>query len=269
MTDLQETDDLGAHFGGRRRYSRREMLRFGVTGAGIIGVSPLLAACASSATPLVTTTTGAAPKRGGTLNFGRQTGPTQLDPANSIVEGDVYTLDKIFEPLYITSPKGALVPWLAQGHTVSTDGKTWTFSLREGVKFSDGKPVTAADVVFSDPPGGDGKGGSAQFLGLRHQVAQGDRRRGLSPSSSPSPGLRSCPISRCSPTRSCRPTSGARASRPSSRAPSERGRSRSSRSQRAATPRSCATRTTGSRASPISTRSSSATSQTTTSASSS
>jgi len=38
-------------------------------------------------------------KRGGTLNFGRQTGPTQLDPANSIVEGDVYTLDKIFEPL--------------------------------------------------------------------------------------------------------------------------------------------------------------------------
>ena len=49
MTDLQETDDLGAHFGGRRRYSRREMLRFGVTGAGIIGVSPLLAACASSA----------------------------------------------------------------------------------------------------------------------------------------------------------------------------------------------------------------------------
>ncbi len=128
------------------------MLRFGVVGAGVVGASPFLAACGSSAST-ASTTSGrsgeAEPKRGGTLNFGRQTGPTQLDPANSIVEGDVYTLDKIFEPLYITSPQGTLTPWLAQGHTVSSDGKTWTFSLRPGVKFSDGKPVTAEDVVFS------------------------------------------------------------------------------------------------------------------------
>jgi len=134
---------------GRRRYTRRDMLRFGVVGAGVIGASPLLGAASSSASPLTTATAGAKPRRGGTLNFGRQTGPTQLDPANSIVEGDVYTLDKIFEPLYVTSPTGQLTPWLAQGHTVSSDGKTWTFSLRPGVKFSDGKPVTAADVVFS------------------------------------------------------------------------------------------------------------------------
>jgi peptide/nickel transport system substrate-binding protein len=124
------------------------MLRFGVVGAGVIGATPLLGAC-SSASPLDAASGGAKAKRGGTLNFGRQTGPTQLDPANSIVEGDVYTLDKIFEPLYVTSPKGQLTPWLAQGHTVSSDGKTWTFSLRPGVKFSDGKPVTATDVVFS------------------------------------------------------------------------------------------------------------------------
>ena len=128
------------------------MLRFGVVGAGVVGSGSLLAAYNSSAwaAPAVTRNFGAATtKRGGTLNFGRQTGPTQLDPANSIVEGDVYTLDKIFEPLYITSAQGALIPWLAQGHTVSSDGKTWTFSLRPGVKFSDGKPVTADDVVFS------------------------------------------------------------------------------------------------------------------------
>lgn len=149
MTERQDTGGQSSQEGDRRRYSRRDMLRFGVVGAGLVGVSPVLTAAGCSASPRATKTTGASPKRGGTLNFGRQTGPTQLDPANSIVEGDVYTLDKIFEPLYITSPKGALVPWLAQGHTVSSDGKTWTFSLRPGVKFSDGKPVTASDVVFS------------------------------------------------------------------------------------------------------------------------
>ncbi|MGD0604104.1 MAG: ABC transporter substrate-binding protein [Streptosporangiaceae bacterium] len=129
--------------------TRRDLLRRGVVGAGLLAVSPVLAACSSGAATSSARASTGTPKRGGTLNFGRQTGPTQLDPANSIVEGDVYTLDKIFEPLYITSPAGQLVPWLAQGHTVSTDGKTWTFALRPGVKFSDGKPVTADDVVFS------------------------------------------------------------------------------------------------------------------------
>jgi len=140
-----------------RRYSRRDMLRLSAAGAGVLGASPLLkargAGISGSLARRSTATSRAAaagtPTRGGTLNFGRQTGPTQLDPANSIVEGDVYTLDKIFEPLYITSPQGTLVPWLAQGYTVSPDGKTWSFALRPGVKFSDGKPVTAKDVVFS------------------------------------------------------------------------------------------------------------------------
>ena len=126
----------------------------------------MLAACSSgTATSSASASASAGtPKRGGTLSFGRQTGPTQLDPANSIVEGDVYTLDKIFEPLYITSPAGQLVPWLAQGHTVSTDGKTWTFALRPGVKFSDGKPVTADDVVFSIQRAAGDANGPLSFL---------------------------------------------------------------------------------------------------------
>jgi peptide/nickel transport system substrate-binding protein len=140
------------------------VLGYGVAGAGVLGVGPILGACASSASPSRTTVTRSAPRRGGTLNFGRQTGPTQLDPANSIVEGDVYTLDKIFEPLYITSPQGQLVPWLAEGHTVSSDGKTWTFSLRPGVKFSDGKPVTATDVVFSIHRAATAPDGPLSFL---------------------------------------------------------------------------------------------------------
>jgi peptide/nickel transport system substrate-binding protein len=145
--------------------TRRKLLRHGAAGVGLLAAGPVLAACGSSGTSSATASTSSgAPKRGGTLSFGRQTGPTQLDPANSIVEGDVYTLDKIFEPLYITSPAGQLVPWLAQGHTVSSDGKTWTFALRPGVKFSDGKPVTADDVVFSILRAGGDKNGPLSFL---------------------------------------------------------------------------------------------------------
>ena len=149
-----------------RGLTGRDLLWRSAAGAGLLAAGPVLAACSSST---ATSSAGASasagtPKRGGTLSFGRQTGPTQLDPANSIVEGDVYTLDKIFEPLYITNPAGQLVPWLAQGHTVSTDGKTWTFVLRPGVTFSDGKPVTADDVVFSIQRAAGDANGPLSFL---------------------------------------------------------------------------------------------------------
>jgi ABC-type transport system substrate-binding protein len=42
-----------------------------------------------------------------------------------------------------------MIPWLAESHTVSEDGRTYTFRLRENAKFHDGKPVTAEDVVYS------------------------------------------------------------------------------------------------------------------------
>ena len=130
-----------------RPLSRRQLLRYGAA-AGAAAAVGSVPGVGSAATRRLTAL-AATPKRGGTLKFARSVAPTQLDPANSIIAGDVYTLDKIFEPLYITSPAGKLTPWLAQSTTVSKDSKTFTFNLRPGVKFSDGTPLTAADVAFS------------------------------------------------------------------------------------------------------------------------
>ncbi len=122
-----------------REMSRRALLLRAGAGLTVLGLGaswPSLGTAATRAS-------------GGTLRFARSVAPTELDPANSIIAGDVYTLDKIFEPLYITSPSGALTPWLATGYTASNDQKTYTFALRPGVKFSDGSALTPEDVVFS------------------------------------------------------------------------------------------------------------------------
>jgi peptide/nickel transport system substrate-binding protein len=134
--------------------SRRDVFRYGLGASAIIALSPLVPEVAGATTTTHATRTSrllahATPKRGGTLKFARGVAPTTLDPANTIIAGDIYTLDKIFEPLFITNPKGDLVPWLASGYVASNGNKTITFTLRPGVKFSDGKALTPADVVFS------------------------------------------------------------------------------------------------------------------------
>jgi peptide/nickel transport system substrate-binding protein len=65
---------------------------------------------------------------------------------------------------YVGNPP-ELTPWLAEGHEVSEDGLTWTFTLREGATFHDGSAVTADDVVYSfQRLLGMGKGPSGAFL---------------------------------------------------------------------------------------------------------
>jgi peptide/nickel transport system substrate-binding protein len=66
-------------------------------------------------------------------------------PSSSFVRGGMY------EPLVITTPAGGgkEYKWLAQAYSWSKDAKTLTLKLRKGVKWSDGKPLTAADVVYS------------------------------------------------------------------------------------------------------------------------
>jgi peptide/nickel transport system substrate-binding protein len=145
--------------------TRRDLLiRGSQGGAAVFGLGAILAACGGSSSSRSSTAAAGTPKKGGTLVFARSVAPTTLDPANTIIAGDIYTLDQIFEPLVITQPNGTLTPWLAKSYTISHDHLTWTFHLRPGVKFSDGKPLTADDVVFSIKRSAANANGPLSFL---------------------------------------------------------------------------------------------------------
>lgn len=55
----------------------------------------------------------------------------------------------IFDTLAWRDSTGQTIPWLAKEWKSSSDGLTWTFTLRDGVKWHDGKPLTVDDVIFS------------------------------------------------------------------------------------------------------------------------
>lgn len=76
--------------------------------------------------------------------------PKNLDPhAVYDVPMQIYMLN-VYDGLYrYQGNPPSLDPWLATSHTVSDDGLTWDFQLREGVKFHDGSELTAEDVVYS------------------------------------------------------------------------------------------------------------------------
>ena len=75
--------------------------------------------------------------------------PETLDPAlNSAVDGGNMLLHA-FECLLTVNQDGALQPGCAETWETSEDGLTWTFHLREGLKWSDGSDLTANDFVYS------------------------------------------------------------------------------------------------------------------------
>lgn len=91
----------------------------------------------------------ATPQSGGTLTFGRVASVTSFDLNNEITANNAFAIDKVFEPLVTFDAQGAIQPWLASDYKISDDGLTYTFTLRDGLTFSDGTEVTPADVVFS------------------------------------------------------------------------------------------------------------------------
>jgi peptide/nickel transport system substrate-binding protein len=97
--------------------------------------------------PVAAQTSG--PRYGGTLRAGMQTDPVGLDPHLSTATATRNMMEQIYDTLVFYSASGRFTPGLAESWTTSTDGLTWTFKLRRNVKFHNGRPMTADDVVYS------------------------------------------------------------------------------------------------------------------------
>jgi peptide/nickel transport system substrate-binding protein len=95
---------------------------------------------------------GAAGKQqhGGSVVIDRVADSQSMDKTTVFDNESIWVFEQIMEPLYTVSKDGKNVePWLATSYTLSPDKKTYTFKLRPGVKFSNGQPMTSADVKFS------------------------------------------------------------------------------------------------------------------------
>jgi peptide/nickel transport system substrate-binding protein len=89
------------------------------------------------------------PRRGGVLRVGNLGEPPALDAHWTTASITETLTNHIYEGLYSLDAGNRPIPMLAESHTVSRDGLTYTFKLRQGVKFHNGKEMTSDDVVAS------------------------------------------------------------------------------------------------------------------------
>ncbi|HEY7278474.1 MAG TPA: ABC transporter substrate-binding protein [Trebonia sp.] len=127
-----------------------------MTGAAAL-IAAALAACSSSSSPSGSSggagsSSGKGPS--GTLTIVNVTGTQwncSFNPFNPGNLGEGITMGQVYEPLaFVNTLQNAKAsPWLATKWAWSNGNKTLTFTIRNGVKFSDGTPMTAADVAYT------------------------------------------------------------------------------------------------------------------------
>ncbi len=94
--------------------------------------------------------TKSGPVKGGDLVFAAVQDAQSMNATTVFDNNSIWIFEQIYQTLYTVTNNGKSVrPQLATSFTVSPDKKTYTFKLRHGVKFSNGKPMTSADVKFS------------------------------------------------------------------------------------------------------------------------
>ena len=116
-----------------------------ITRRALLGLGAAFAASAALGLP-----GAAAATRGGKLIFGRYQDAIYLDPAMTQINQEIWLLSNLFDNLVQLGADGKTVqPALATKWDFSPDAKTVTFTLREGLKFADGSPLTAEDIKFT------------------------------------------------------------------------------------------------------------------------
>ncbi len=131
--------------GGSRLEKKVRNLFYFFIAFGIV----LLAGCSSDNTESEGGASSEDDKSGGTLVYGRGADSVSLDPINVTDGESIRVTHNIYETLLEYDHNLELQPKLATEYTSSEDGLTWTFQLREGVKFHDGTDFNAEAVVFN------------------------------------------------------------------------------------------------------------------------
>ena len=123
----------------------------------VLLVSLLLSSCSPAATPAASDSSAAPasdasqPSADASSKVLRVTfsWPNRIDPAVGNDYASASSMINLYDTLVFPNAEGLVDPWLAEKWETSEDGLTWTFHLRQGVKFHSGNPVKASDVVFS------------------------------------------------------------------------------------------------------------------------
>ncbi|KAA1174077.1 peptide ABC transporter substrate-binding protein [Rhizobium tropici] len=109
-----------------------------------------------------------------TLNIHNGGDPTSLDPQKISGDWENRIDGDIFEGLVTEDPKDNPIPGQAASWTISPDQKVYTFKLRDGIKWSDGQPVTAQDFVFAFQRLMDPKT-AAQYAYLQYTIRNAEK----------------------------------------------------------------------------------------------
>jgi peptide/nickel transport system substrate-binding protein len=135
--------------------SRRQFVRRGaVIGMSTSLMGVILAACGNANSPSSSSSSSAAasgtPTKGGALRLATQAPTAAINPLTISDAGGLCMLAQTGEFLAFDDNQAlALKPMLATSWTPKKNGTIWTFKLRSGVKFHDGSPLTADDVVYT------------------------------------------------------------------------------------------------------------------------
>ena len=139
MSETPTVDESGGN-----GLNRRDLLvKAGVVGAGAVAAGSMAGAAAAAPKRI-----GATPKKGGKLTFALEQDPVHIAPFGAILTANHWGKEPMYESLIEWDAKLNQRPALAQSWKV-VDPRTVDFTLKRGIRFHNGKEVTAADVKYS------------------------------------------------------------------------------------------------------------------------
>lgn len=157
------------------RVSRRDFLRFG----SVLGLSLPYLGAVTGAVGFNAATSGRALAQtpGGTIRVAQIVPAAAIEPVKLADGGGITVISQVAETLVLSGKDLVARPLLAESWSPNNDGSVWTFKIRKGVKFHDGREMTADDVVASINRIADPANGSNALSAMTGVLSKGGARK--------------------------------------------------------------------------------------------